>query len=117
MKKVLGGIVSLLLIGMLAWNYTRGGRVTVLGPEGTPVAGAKVSLSYHSAPALLQGVTDAKGRAEIPAKRVRRGGWQSIIVSWEDSQGNHYVAQNFDDRPDFPIQIQLSQQKPWWDFR
>ena len=117
MKKVFGGIISLLLIGMLAWNHTRGGRVTVLGPDGTPVAGARVSLSYHSAPSLLQGVTDATGCAEIPAKRVRRGGWDSIIVSWQDPQGIEYVGQNFDDRPDFPIKIPLSRRKPWWDFR
>lgn len=117
MKKVFGGIVLLLLIGMLGWNYTRGGRVTVLGPDGTPVAGAQVWLSYHSAPALVQGVTDAKGRTEIPSKRVRRGGWESIIVSWQDPQGDEYVGQNFDDRPDFPIKIQLSKRKPWWDFR
>jgi hypothetical protein len=113
MKRLLSSIVLLLLIGMLTWSHTRGGRVTVLGPEGTPVAGARVSLSDHSAPALLQGVTDGKGRAEIPAKRVRRGGWQSIIVSWNDPQGSEYVGENFDDRPDFPIQIQLSKRKPW----
>lgn len=117
MKRLLGGIVLLVLIGMLAWNYTRGGRVTVLGPDGTPVAGARVSLSYHSAPALLQGVTDAKGRAEIPAKRVRRRTWESIIVSWEDPQGNRYNAQHFDSRSDFPIVLRVSKVKPWWDFR
>lgn len=117
MKWLLGGIVSLVLIGMLAWNYTRGGRVTVLSPAGTPVEGAQVWLSYHSAPSSLQGVTDAKGRFEIPAKRVRRGGWESIGVSWEDPHGNRYNARHFDRRPDFPVQLQLSKEKPWWDFR
>ncbi|WP_353565344.1 hypothetical protein [Haloferula sargassicola] len=109
MNKVICGITLAMLIGLSAWHlFLRGGRVIAVGPDGAPIEGAEVWVSYVSAPALLQGVTDAKGRAEIPPKRVRRGGWHSIIVTWDDPQGIRYLGQNSEGDPKFPLTIPLT---------
>ena len=108
MKKTIIGCILVVLVGLIAWGFLRGSRVIVVGPGGAPVQGATVWISYVSAPALSQGVTDTKGRVAIPAKMVRRGGWHSIIASWEDPQGNRYVGENFEDAPKFPMAISIS---------
>jgi hypothetical protein len=108
MKKAIIGSILLILVGVFVTGFLRGGRVIVIGPGGAPIEGAQVWVSYVSAPAILQGVTDAKGRATIPAKIVRRGGWHSIIASWKDPKGRSYHGQNFEDTPTFPLTIKLT---------
>ena len=108
MKKILIALAALLILaGIPVCAHFRSGRVIAISPDGTPLEGAKVWISYVSAPAVLQGLTDAKGRFDIPAKTARRGGWHSIIVSWEDPKGIEYLGQNFDDKPGFPLSIRL----------
>ncbi|WP_035607928.1 carboxypeptidase-like regulatory domain-containing protein [Haloferula sp. BvORR071] len=106
-KAIIAGILAI-AFGLIAWGQLRGGRVTVIGPEGSPVQGAEVRISYVSGPAVLQGVTDAKGRVTIPAKRICSGGWHSIIASWQDAQGKRYMGANSGGAPEFPLTITIS---------